>query len=416
MWVELEGIQKSPLMWVSHRPLLCIRVEKSDSQVIVHLHTRLTPDLFTLLLPPLIAIITSPASSAKDAEREKEDKERLAKQRPVLRILAELAIVGGWPEIQKGIGEIQKLLKALMSNDPQYANLPLLATFLKHFSRAYLGASTAGAVTSSGSEGQITEEELVPIAYQTEIRDAFTSYFTTASKTLVKGQVRLLEQDKRNHEAYIKSGEIFEDRQQAYEKMTKAVERLTSGVQNLADLLGLAPPVLPTAATLSKSGLQIVESTSSFQVRDDPVNGGIWDDEEERRFYEELVDLKDRVPAALLGVKEVQAEEVNREEDLRKELEEMHLKSDEIEEDVVDTSEDPIIAEPNQPEEPEPIEEELQSGPAARLTALFAALPEASNREMVDKLAVEFAFLNSKAARKRLIRVGQTLGDPGDES
>jgi regulator of nonsense transcripts 2 len=41
----------------------------------------------------------------------------------------------------------------------------------------------------------------------------------------------MLEQDRRNHEAYIKSGEIFEDRQQAYEKMTKAVEKLQVGVQ-----------------------------------------------------------------------------------------------------------------------------------------------------------------------------------------
>jgi regulator of nonsense transcripts 2 len=237
-----------------------------------------------LLLPPLISIISTPASSAKDAERDKEDKDRLAKQRPVLRILAELAVVGAWPEIPKGITEIVKLLKSLMSNDPQYANLPLLATFLKYFSRAYLGPSERKA--GDEPEAQIeSEQELVPVAYQTEINEAFKNYFNTASKTLVKGQVRLLEQDKRNHEAYIKSGEIFEDRQQAYEKMTKAVERLTTGVQNLADLLGLEPPVLPTAATLSKSGLQIVETSSSFQVRDDPVNGGIWDDEDSMKSW-----------------------------------------------------------------------------------------------------------------------------------
>lgn len=37
---------------------------------------------------------------------------------------------------------------------------------------------------------------------------------------------RLQDQDRRNHEAYIRSGEIFEDRQQAYEKMTKGYEKL----------------------------------------------------------------------------------------------------------------------------------------------------------------------------------------------
>jgi regulator of nonsense transcripts 2 len=47
----------------------------------------------------------------------------------------------------------------------------------------------------------------------------------------------------------------------------------------------------------------------------------------------------------------------------------------------------------------------LQSGPAARLSAVFAALPEANNRTVIDKLAVDFAYLNSKAARKRCIKV-----------
>lgn len=43
---------------------------------------------------------------------------------------------------------------------------------------------------------------------------------------------RLQEQDKRNHEAYIRSGEIFEDRQQAYEKMTKSYEKLLASCQS----------------------------------------------------------------------------------------------------------------------------------------------------------------------------------------
>jgi regulator of nonsense transcripts 2 len=275
---------------------------------------------------------------------------------------------------------------------------------------------------------------------------------------------KLLEQDKRNHEAYIKSGEIFEDRQHAYERMTRAVERLTTGVQSLADLLSLSPPILPTAASLSKSGLQIVESGSSFQVKDDgSLLGGIWDDEEERNFYEELVDLKEVVPASLLGIKEKkeikigegvsgstetetedregegkaeeEVEEARKrdEEDIRRQLEQLDLQTIQPSEPIddvaapgsvdmsrtaTDGSVDPgpadlqskvedLDAEPTPTAESfAPVgDEDGLSGPAARLTALFAALPEANNREVVDKLAVEFAFLNSKAARKRLVKV-----------
>jgi regulator of nonsense transcripts 2 len=273
---------------------------------------------------------------------------------------------------------------------------------------------------------------------------------------------KVLDQDKRNHEAYIKSGEIFEDRQHAYEKMTKVVEKLTTGVQGLADLLGLPSPVLPTAATLSKSGLQIVDSGSSFQVRDDgPVPGGIWDDEEEKRFYEELVDLKEHVPSALLGIKAAKVEtegeavagdgnaqeteaveETNNleAENLHKELEAMLLAEGNADTEPAPTGdiamsrtasasagvggqaelESPLKATIELEEDQPPVvpsangeEDAINSGPAARLSALFAALPEASNREMVDKLAIEFAFLNSKAARRRLVKVSTAITSSG---
>lgn len=44
-------------------------------------------------------------------------------------------------------------------------------------------------------------------------------------------------------------------------------------------------------------------------------------------------------------------------------------------------------------------------GPSQMLTALLARLPDATNRVMIDQVAVDFAFLNSKASRKRLVRV-----------
>ncbi len=236
---------------------------------------------------------------------------------------------------------------------------------------------------------------------------------------------------------------------------------MTSGVQSLADLLGLTPPVLPTAASLSKSGLQIVETTSSFTVRDDgPIAGGIWDDEEERRFYEDLLDLKEVVPAGLLNIKEkrtrttteeskvsngevpAEAEQQKQseegiakaveaqkrdEEDVRRQLEQLELEHPKPEGamDMARTASNttagspppqPHAILPDEAKDEEPPsaidntvteEDGLQSAPAARLTALFAALPDASNREMVDKLAVEFASLNSKAARNRLVKVSR---------
>ena len=44
-------------------------------------------------------------------------------------------------------------------------------------------------------------------------------------------------------------------------------------------------------------------------------------------------------------------------------------------------------------------------GPSQSLTALLTRLPDATNRTLIDQAAVDFAFLNSKAARKRLAKV-----------
>jgi len=42
------------------------------------------------------------------------------------------------------------------------------------------------------------------------------------------------------------------------------------------------------------------------------------------------------------------------------------------------------------------------------LTALLTRLPDATNRTLIDQAAVDFAFLNSKAGRKRLIKVSSS--------
>lgn len=51
------------------------------------------------------------------------------------------------------------------------------------------------------------------------------------------------------------------------------------------------------------------------------------------------------------------------------------------------------------------IDDGLAPQPAAQLTALLGRLPDLSNRDAIDRVAVEFTFLNSKAARKRLVKV-----------
>lgn len=84
----------------------------------MHLHKRLAPDFLPQLLLLLLAILAPappPAKDASEKDREKEDKERIARQRPVLRIVAELAMLMAWPEgALKGAAEVGKVLKTLV--------------------------------------------------------------------------------------------------------------------------------------------------------------------------------------------------------------------------------------------------------------------------------------------------------------
>lgn len=77
-------------------------------------------------------------------------------------------------------------------------------------------------------------------------------------------------------------------------------------MDSLAEVLGLAPPDLPSATSTSASSTGGVTSTgvSSFPTDSGALYGPAskWADEEEKRFYEDLVDLKDEVPGVFLGL------------------------------------------------------------------------------------------------------------------
>lgn len=73
-------------------------------------------------------------------------------------------------------------------------------------------------------------------------------------------------------------------------------------ISRLSDLLYLPMPHLPTVAEQTSS-IGLADGSSSRGGDGDDVTAvGKWEDEEERRFYEDIPDLKDFVPKSILGV------------------------------------------------------------------------------------------------------------------
>ena len=139
----------------------------------------------------------------------------------------------------------------------------------------------------------------------------------------------------------------------------------------------------------ASTGIGLVKTGEYLRGQGD--GAGIWEDEEERRFYENLIDLQDRVPSILL-------------EDAKKRKTEDEHVSKRVDSDGA-----------AKPEEkpPTPATNDDQSTAIANKTvgaqvdALLARLPELAAKDQVDQTATDFCFLNSKASRNRLIKAVQ---------
>lgn len=393
--------------------------------------------------------------------REREEKERLARQRVLLRIATELWLVGVLRSLDdvtrpeeaakakenvklgdnsnKGKAAINgvrsesadvepfplEVLKDMLGHDRERVNLPLVVIFVKAFAWDVLGAKTSsaegrktvledGATTTAADKGGDvtgTDEEdpstkdppLTTSELQQRFKNILLRYFEDVKAHLVKDQKTLVAQGRRNAEAYVKSGEVFEDRQANYEKQVKAQEKLIANAQVLADAVGADMPDLKEKDNAAGAG----DGTIGLVKAGDYLRGqgegpGIWEDEEERRFYENVVDLKDRVPGILL--EEPKKKKADNDEQVGKKAESKPA-----------AAEPELKEKPEPTPEPKPTESDDQStaiankSVGAQVDAILARLPELNTKDMVDQAAMDFCFLNSKASRNRLIKAVQDV-------
>ncbi|PRQ75790.1 Armadillo-type fold [Rhodotorula toruloides] len=417
---ETAGAVEVRCLRCQERNLLLTR--NAVPQVVSAMHQRF-PALFTPPFNSLLLQGLKPGSStATDRDiQEKENNARIIKQRGLLRVVGELEAVG---VVRKeggngATGEVTwAALKDLLTSDKEALALvaPLAIAFAKHLGSIYLPPADSTTSTTEGEASahdfptltdatQVEDDAIVSRDMKDKFRKLLVAFFDALGKREQKLHLELQRQDKRNHEAYIRSGEVFEDREKNYEKAVKSWERGWASVTQLAEVLSLPLPTLPSLqSTLNAS---IVTAGSSGAASGEELGPqSLWADEEEKKFYEDLVELRGKVPNALLGVAE---EEKVQEVEVKEEAEAEKAEGDEEkdaaridDEDAAEEPEDPVAK--LETAEPDP---SIPSGPAAQLNAIFARLPEASSKKSIDDIAVEFAFLNSKAARKRLVK---TLG------
>ncbi|KAK0629756.1 armadillo-type protein [Bombardia bombarda] len=409
-------------------------------EIVSALHQRFGPDDFTEYLGWLLgkAMATPDRGVLKGLApeaREKEEKDRLVRQRVLLRVVTELWLVGVLRTLDdvarpddatKGAtGKVVELktrastkgggaepfplevLKDLLGHDREHANLPLLVIFVKAFSWDVLGVKAAGAEgrktveedgatkASNGADerdddAQTTLEStaFTPPELQERFRNILKRYFEDVKGHLIRDQKAIFNQSRKNAEAYVKSGEVFEDRQSNFEKQVKAQERLVANAQVIADIIGAEMPDLKDSDDPSASAngsIGIVKAGEYLRGQGD--GSGIWEDEEERRFYENLVDLKGKVPGILL--EEVKKKKPDSDDQVGRKI------------DITEAAEASKAAEAASDDQSMAIANKTIG---AQVDTLLLRLPELTNKEVIDQTAIDFCFLNSKASRNRLVK------------
>ena len=445
----------------------------SGVEIISALHQRFGPAEFTSFLGWLIGrgLSTPDKSQLKSLTqetREKEEKERLVRQRVLLKVVTEFWLVGilrslddvARPEdatargkensgptggkLGEAVNKVKpgqstpksngasdaepfplEVLKELLGHDKEHSNLPLVVLFVKSFGWDILGTKSFATESQKSvkPDGRVTEAP-APESYdqsstddesstdqaddpplttpdlQQRFRNVLNRYFEDVKSHIVRDYKSIAAQGRRNAEAYVKSGEIFEDRQANYDKQLKAQEKFVASAQILCDALeNQEMPDLKdkdNQDAVMSTGIGLVKTSDYLRGQSD--GAGIWEDDEERRFYENLIDLQDRVPGILLEDpkrKKTEAEEqVGKRTDPTDEI--MDENKDDPEKTANTVTDDQSTAIANKTV-------------GAQVDALLARLPEMQNKDQIDQIAIDFCFLNSKASRNRLIKAVQEI-------
>ncbi|KAH9222139.1 armadillo-type protein [Leptodontidium sp. 2 PMI_412] len=428
-------------------------------EIVSALHQRFGPAEFTEFLGWLVGKgLATPEKSilktlAAEA-REKEEKERITRQRVLLRVVTELWLVGvlrtlddvsrpddasrGKESLSGTSGKAAdvkpkpssggkgggtepfplEVLKDLLGHDREHANLPLLVIFVKAFGWDILGVKEAGSegrktVAADGvtkeanSDGDADDEsgEDAPVEaasddpplaspeLQERFRNILKRYFEDVKAHLLRDQKALSKQARKDAEAYVKSGQVFEDRQANYEKVVKAQERLIANAQVLAEAIGGEMPDLKDSEDnlgAANGGIGLVKTGEYLRGEGD--GAGIWEDEEERRFYENLVDLKGKVPGMLL--EDGKKKKVDTDEQVGKKI---------------DPADAAAEAAPQSTKEDDMSTAIANKTIGAQVDALLARLPDLTSKDLIDQAAIDFCFLNSKASRNRLVKAVQEI-------
>uniref|UniRef100_A0A3B4BTK7 Regulator of nonsense transcripts 2 n=1 Tax=Pygocentrus nattereri TaxID=42514 RepID=A0A3B4BTK7_PYGNA len=340
--------------------------------------------------------------------RKEEKSPNVSKLRTDLRFIAELTIVGLFTD-KEGLSLIYEQLKNIIGADREtHTHVSVVISFCKH-----CGDDIAGLVPrrvkSAAEKFNLTfpPSEIINTEKQQPFQNLLREYFTSLTKHLKKDHRELQNIERQNRRILHSKGELSEDRHKQYEEFATCYQKLLANTQSLADLLDENMPDLPQDKTVQEEHGPGIDIFTPGKPGDYELEGGIWEDEDARNFYENLVDLKAFVPAILFKDNEKASQSKDKDENKEiKEGQALDITDDPLELEVADEAESEELAK-KLLDEQEQEDEEASTGSHLKLIvdAFIQQLPNCVNRDLIDKAAMDFCMnMNTKSNRRKLVR------------
>uniref|UniRef100_A0A667YRS6 Regulator of nonsense transcripts 2 n=1 Tax=Myripristis murdjan TaxID=586833 RepID=A0A667YRS6_9TELE len=328
----------------------------------------------------------------KHFEARKEEKApNVSKLRTDLRFIAELTIVGLFTD-KEGLSLIYEQLKTIIGTDREtHTHVSVVISFCKH-----CGDDIAGLVprkvklASEKFELVFPPSEIISTEKQQPFQNLLREYFTSLTKHLKKDHRELQNIERQNRRILHSKGELSEDRHKQYEEFATSYQKLLANTQSLADLLDENMPELPQDKTVQEEHGPGIDIFTPGKPGEYDLEGGIWEDEDARNFYENMVDLKAFVPAILFKDNEKSCQGKDKDDGKG-----MFSKSTQG---VMDTH--THIKKKKK-------KREASTGSHLKLIvdAFIQQLPNCVNRDLIDKAAMDFCMnMNTKSNRRKLVR------------
>eukprot|EP00850_Spirogloea_muscicola_P006728 SM000032S12112 [mRNA] locus=s32:567211:573564:- [translate_table: standard] len=405
---ELKAVNLSKFLSEAVIALCEARLKAADihaaAQVCVYMHQQYK-DFTPALIPSLVKVIIPIGKSG--TEDGQADALNTVRKRGALRLLTELYFLGLYDDaailvaVSKELSS-RDIMKSDKDRDLLLGNMTLLVSFARH-ARPLLKIQPNEAEAETFDDLSITQEQ------ERQLKETLTSFYEDSLSLLLNEHNLLREKDRENERVLLNKGELNEEVTAAYERKRKACEQLFRSVSSLAEALSKEMPALPEDSRTTRIAGGLEANTPG--ANKDRVLEPIWDDEDSRIFYEDLPDLRVLVPAVLLG----DSDPRNTDRDVESIVE--------LKDNVVTTIEEQgdsgtsgdgrskgkLKDEEKDKEKDKEIEKEgekekTKASDAANLDNLLLRLPTCVSRDLIDQLTVEFCYLNSKGARRKLVR------------